>query len=174
MKPLVASLLISATLGVLAWIQPKPAFSAIVLSGDKAAQIVAVRNLTVKDGTISGELFNNSPRLLRDVELLIRYTWHWKNEYRPGKDDLGMAVYYTVERKIPPGETVPFTYRPSSPLPSRPDGYFVTAVSVAGFTEVVQQSGRVGTVKRRGSNQTLSDAMAASKSYPVSLSPNGS
>lgn len=131
-------LVVGTALSMVTEIQPRPAISATLLSADKAAQVITVRNVTIKEGAVSGELVNKSHRVLRDVQLLIRYTWIWKDEYRPGKDDPGMAVYYTVEREIPPDGTIPFTYRPSQPLPSRADGYFEVAVSVAGYTEVVQ------------------------------------
>ncbi len=138
MKPLFLALLVGTPLIVMAGIQPKPAIPATLLSVDKAAEIVAVRNVTIKDGAVSGELVNNSRRPLRDVQLLIRYTWHWKNEFRPKDDSPGEAVFYTVEKEIPAGGTAAFTYRPSSPLPSRPDGQFETTVSVAGFTEIIR------------------------------------
>jgi len=119
-------------------IASKTAMSAAVLSEEKISQIVMVRNVTVKDGVVSGEVLNKSARALREVQLLIRYGWLWKDEFRPGKDDPSMAVYYTVEKEIPPGKSVQFTYRPAPPLSSRPDGYFETTVSVAGFTEVIR------------------------------------
>ncbi|HWP57496.1 MAG TPA: hypothetical protein VNL14_06400 [Candidatus Acidoferrales bacterium] len=112
--------------------------AATLISQEKASEVVSVRGVEVKDGEVSGELVNRSGRLLRDVQLLIRYTWLWKNEFRPGKDDPGMAVYYTVDKSIPPGQSVRFSYKPASPLPSRPDGSYVISVSVAGFSEVFQ------------------------------------
>jgi hypothetical protein len=112
--------------------------AATLLSREKASEVVSLRGVEVKGGEVSGELVNQSQRLVRDVQLLIRHTWLWKNEFRPGQDDPGTAVYYTVERSIPPGQSARFTYKPSSPLPSRPDGSYETTVSVAGFTEVYQ------------------------------------
>ena len=112
--------------------------AATLLSREKASEVVSLRGVEVKGGEVSGELVNQSQRLVRDVQLLIRHTWLWKNEFRPGQDDPGTAVYYTVERSIPPGQSARFTYEPSSPLPSRPDGSYETTVSVAGFTEVYQ------------------------------------
>ncbi len=112
-------------------------FAATVLGGDESSRVVNIRNLTVKEETVSGELVNTSPRTLRDVQVLIRHTWLWKNEMRPGEDSASDAVYYTVEGDIPAGGTKPFTYRPSSPLPSRPDGSYETSVSVAGYSEII-------------------------------------
>lgn len=138
MRTLRSALVVVAALVLAAGIQRGLAIAATLLEADKAAQIIAVRNVTVKEGAISGELVNNSRRALRDVQLQIRYTWHWKNEFQPRDDSPGDAVLYTVEKEIPPGGTLPFTYRPSAPLPSRPDGYFETTVSVAGFTEIIR------------------------------------
>jgi len=119
--------------------RPCAALSATLISQDQASQAVSIRKLSVKDGVVSGELVNNSSRTLRDVQLLIRSTWLWNNEMHPGADSPGDAVYYTVEGDIPPGGSKPFTYRPASPLPSRPDGHFEVAVSIAGFAELIPQ-----------------------------------
>lgn len=125
-----------AITAVVAWFGPQLAIGAALVSADKAAEVVVMRNVTVKDGEVSGELVNKSSHPVRDVQLLIRYIWQWKNEFRPGKDELGMAAYYTVDKEISAGGSVPFNYKPASPLPSRPDGFFETTVSVAGFAEV--------------------------------------
>src|SRR5712692_6039836 len=73
---------------VVGGVQPGTALSATSISGDQATQAVSIRNMTVKDGAVSGELVNNSSRTLRDVQLLIRYTWLWNNEMHPGQDEL--------------------------------------------------------------------------------------
>ena len=104
----------------------------------EASRIVVVRNVKVQDGVVSGEIVNNSSQVLRDVELQIRYIWHWKDEKRPGKDAPGRTAYYRLEKEIAPGASASFTYTPTPPLPSRPDGYFETAVSVAGYTEIIR------------------------------------
>lgn len=129
-----------AVLSVLIWAKPEPVTPATLLTKDTVSHLVVIQNTTIKDGTVSGEVVNNSRWTIRGVQLLIRYIWHWKNEYRPGDDSLSDAVYYTLEGEIAPGKAVPFTYKRSVPLPSRPDGDFVTTVSVAGFTEVIRQN----------------------------------
>jgi hypothetical protein len=126
--------------GIALMIMPfQPALTAadIVGSAEEATRSVAVRNVTSQNGVVSGEIVNYSPRALHDVELLVRHVWHWKNEFRPGNDNPGTASYYTVVEEIPPGRSVPFTYRQLSPLASRVDGEFETIVSVVGFTEVI-------------------------------------
>ncbi len=115
-----------------------PANSATILSVESAPQIVALRDATVKDGAVSGEVVNNSSYTVRDVELLIRHIWHWKNEFRPGSDTESNAVYYVVKGELAPGGSIPFNYRPSAPLASGPDGAFETTVAISGYTEVIQ------------------------------------
>lgn len=132
-----AGVAVAAVLSPMTGFHPKLVNPATLLEAGKVAPAV-VQSVTVKDGVVSGEVLNKSSRLLRDVQLLIRYVWLWKDEMRPGKDDPGMAVYYTLEKEIPPGGKAPFTYRPASALPSRPDGYFEVSVSVAGFTEIIR------------------------------------
>ena len=129
--------IVGIVLTVILGIQSRPAIAATLLSTDSAAQVVVVRNVTVREGTVSGELVNKSSRPLRDVQLQIRYTWLWNNEFHPGKDDPGTSVYYTVEQETAPGGTASFSYKPSFASP-RSDGRFETAVTVAGFTEIIR------------------------------------
>jgi hypothetical protein len=100
-----------------------------------AAEAVVVRNLTVTDGTVSGDLVNTSNRLVRDVRLLVRHTWLWTSERSPGEESPGRAAYPTVHTDIPPGASRSFTVGVTPPLPERSDGRFETAVEVVGFTE---------------------------------------
>ena len=107
-----------------------------VLPPPEASKMVAVRNTTVQDNVVSGELLNLSSHRVRDVELLVRNIWHWNNEFRPGANAPGAADYYTVRAEISSGATERFTYSGLTPLPARSDGYFETVVTVAGFTEI--------------------------------------
>ncbi len=110
-----------------------------VLPPPEASKLVAVRNTTVQDNNIvSGELLNLSSHQIRDVELLIRQIWHWNNEFRPGANPPGAAVYLMVTTELASGATERFSYK-LSPLPARSDGYFETVVTVAGFIEIKQQ-----------------------------------
>ena len=124
-------------LAVIAW--PNLAISQTVLSKDQSSRVLVLNNVSAQDGVVSGELRNNSSNLVRDVQLLIRYEWLWKNEFHPGKDDPGSSVYYNVPGEIPPGGTARFQYTPNPPLPKRTDGSFQISASVAGLTEVIPQ-----------------------------------
>ena len=125
------------TLALLTRIESALADPETVLS--EVSQTVAVRNVAVQDNVVLGEIVNVSSRRLRDVQLQIRRIWHWKNELRPGQNPPGSADYYTVKEEIPPGGTARFSYTLPSESPSRPDGHFETAVTVAGFATIEEQ-----------------------------------
>jgi hypothetical protein len=111
-----------------------------VASREDAARVLTVENLKVEDGGVSGVVHNRSSRLVRDVQLFIRYTWLWDNEMKPGKDDPGTSVYFPLAESIPPGGQAPFTYRPAAPLGKMAGGHYLTSVSIGGFTEVIPQT----------------------------------
>jgi hypothetical protein len=136
MRRLYPHLAASLALVLAAWTAPGASHAATLASSEKAAEVVVMRNLAVKDGEVSGELVNRTNHVVRDVQLQIRHLWQWKNEFRPGTDELGRTVYHTVEKEISPGGSVPFSYKPTPPLPSRADGFFQTSVSISGYAEV--------------------------------------
>jgi hypothetical protein len=106
-------------------------------SAEAASRVVNLRNVSSTEaGDVSGEVVNNSRQTLRDVRLQILYSWRWKNEYEPGRDDPGKAIYHVLDKEIPPGETVRFHYRPSPPFAFRDDGQFDIGVKIVGFAEV--------------------------------------
>jgi hypothetical protein len=108
----------------------------IVVAGNEVGRFVTLRNVSIKNGEVSGDVVNNSSDILRGVVLEIRYSWRWADEFHPGKDDPGRTVYYTAAKEIPPGGSARFEYKPSPPLPERRDGSFVIDVKVAGFERV--------------------------------------
>lgn len=126
-----------AALILVAGARPLSAISPMVETDDQAMTSVAVRDIKVEDHGVSGEVVNRSPHPVRDVELLVRYMWRWNDEFNPGREAPGRAVYVKVGKEIRPGKSAPFAYRPSTALPDRTDGHFEIDVSVAGFTEVV-------------------------------------
>jgi hypothetical protein len=102
-----------------------------------AEGVASVRNVTsTEQGEVSGELVNYTKQTLREVRLQILYSWRWKDEHHPGKDDPGRAAYYLLDQEIPPGQTVRFNYKPSPPLGAREDGQFDISVKVVGFAQV--------------------------------------
>lgn len=115
---------------------PQTATSATPQIAEKADQVVALRNVTNKEDEVVGEVVNNSNQTLRDVQLQILYSWRWNNEFHPGADDPGRAVYHMIDREIAPGQSARFNYKPSPPLAARKDGHFDITVKVVGFTQV--------------------------------------
>jgi hypothetical protein len=103
--------------------------------GFAGAQAIALRNVTVSDGTISGDLVNTTQHPVRDVRLLVRQTWLWAQERTPGDEGPSRAEYSTVQEKIAAGGSLAFIVRPSPPLPLRSDGRFETSAVVVGYTE---------------------------------------
>jgi hypothetical protein len=134
--PVLVSLLLLFILAL--W--QNPSFAQTVLSQQQAGSVVAIDRVAVQDGTVTGEIRNQSKNTVRDVQLFIRYTFLWKNEFRPGKESPSAAFYPTVSGEIAPGKSLPFKFTPSPALPKRSDGTFAPpSVSVAGFTEIIQQ-----------------------------------
>jgi hypothetical protein len=124
-------------IGLIALAWQSQALAQTIRSQEETARVVVLEKLSLADGSVSGEIHNLSPRRLRDVQLFIRRTWFWNNEFKPGKDDPGTSVYYTVQGDVPPQGKTGFKYAPSKALPQRSDGYFETTVSIAGFTELI-------------------------------------
>ena len=104
------------------------------------AAVLAIEKLSAQAGVVTGEIFNRSLHTVRDVQVLIRNTWLWDEEFKPGKDDPGTSIYYTLPGEIPAGGRLPFTYSPSPPLPKSSGGRFETTVAIAGYTEVIPQT----------------------------------
>jgi hypothetical protein len=136
MNRLCSSLVVATFVALTLASLPTTAKPATLIPADQAAQIVTLRNVTEKDGEVAGELVNSSKQTLRDIQLQILYSWRWKDEFHPGTDDPGRALYITVNKDIPPGQSVRFDYKPSPPLTARKDGYFDVSVKVVGFSQV--------------------------------------
>lgn len=155
-------------LTLLICLEPAPARAETFLPAPEASQIVAVRNVTVQNDVVSGEVINMSARPLREVQLLVRRIWDWENEFQPGNDNPGTAAYYTVGAVILPGKHAPFTYKLTSGTPSRSDGHLETIVSVAGFSEIYQPgdeltSDRGDTSKRESAGSAVEQPGAVRK-----------
>jgi hypothetical protein len=132
----------SLLLGLIFTFWSKPSFSQTVLSQEQAGNVLAIEKVAAQpDGTVTGEIRNNSKNTVRDVQLFIRSTFLWKNEFHPGKESPSVASYPTISGEIAPGGSLPFKFTPSPPLPNRMDGRFERpSVSIAGFTQVIPQS----------------------------------
>jgi hypothetical protein len=133
--------------GILIWsalfvtLSAYPVGSQTVRERGEIAPVLAIEKLSAQDGgVVAGEIHNRSPHMIREVQLFIRYTWFWDEEFKPGKDDPGTSIYYTLAKGIPPAGRLPFTYSPSPPLPKASGGRFETTVAIAGYAEVIPQT----------------------------------
>jgi len=102
-----------------------------------ADDVLKLRVKREPGGSLIGLVQNSGSTTVRDVRLLIRHTWLWKNERHPGPpaDNPGRSAYYMVEGDIPPGGDLRFRYSPSPALPVRTDGSFATTAEIVGFVE---------------------------------------
>jgi len=123
--------------GLLLSVGSSDAHAQIVLDQREAAKIVAIRNLTATPTLVSGEIVNQTPHTVRDIELLIQFHWLWKNEFKPGPDSPGRTDILKIGKEFKPGESIAFRYIPDPPLPKRDDGWFEPEVTIGGFTVVV-------------------------------------
>jgi hypothetical protein len=109
----------------------------ILLEQKDAAKSVAIRSLTANPTLINGEIVNQTPHIIRDVELLIQFHWLWKNEFKPGEHAPGRTDSHKIDTELKPGEAAAFRYIPNPPLPTRDDGLFEPEVTIGGFTVVI-------------------------------------
>jgi hypothetical protein len=133
---------VSLLLGLILCVWSKPSFSQTVLSQEQAGSVLTIEKVAAQpDGTVTGEIRNNSKNTVRDVQLFIRYTFLWKDEFHPGTESPSAAFYPTISGEIAPGGSLPFKFTPTPLLPNRTDGRFERpSVSIAGFTQVIPQS----------------------------------
>jgi hypothetical protein len=132
----------SLLIGVVLGFGPKASWSQTALTQQQAGSVLAIEKVAAQpDGAVTGEIRNNSKNTIRDVQLFIRNTFLWKDEFNPGKQSPSVSSIQTVSGEIAPGKSVPFKFTPSPPLPKRKDGRFeAPSVSIAGFTQVIPQS----------------------------------
>ncbi len=131
-----ASVCVGALLALMLWGAPVSAQGrATIVNPAEANETVAVADVQLHDGVVSGTVVNRSSEPVRDVRLLIDHVWLWNNERHPGDFSPGRTDFFTVRGEIPPGGNAPFTYQ-GSPLMDRRDGHFETHVQVTEFTQV--------------------------------------
>jgi hypothetical protein len=129
-------------LGFIASFWANPTFAQTVLTQQQTGSVLAIERVAAQpDGTVTGEIRNNSKNTVRDVQLFIRNTFLWKDEFHPGKESPSAAFYPTISGEIAPGKSLPFKFTPTPPLPKRKNGRFeAPSVSIAGFTQIIPQS----------------------------------
>src|SRR5262245_13869172 len=84
----------SLLLGLIFSFWSKPLFSQTVFTQQQAGSVLGIENVAAQpDGSVSGEIRNNSMNTVRDVQLFIRSTFLWTNEFHPGKESPIVACY---------------------------------------------------------------------------------
>ena len=116
---------------------PSTVLAQIVLTPHEAAKVVTIKDLKATPSEVSGVIVNNTPHLIRDVEITIEYHWIWANEFKPGAADPGRSFVVKLEKELRPGESVPFRFVPDPSLATRKDGQYQPEAVVTGFTTVV-------------------------------------
>jgi hypothetical protein len=103
----------------------------------KAADaVVALKDVSVNGGAVSGAIENQGSLPVKDVTLSIQHRYRWPNEYKPGAVDPGRAEKTTLSETIPPGGRATFRHD-GGPLEA-PDkaGSFETTVTVLSFVVI--------------------------------------
>jgi hypothetical protein len=100
----------------------------VVVPPSDVSQSIVIRDLTARNGTVSGTIVNNSSKTIRDLELLVRQEWLWVDELHPGAESPGRTLPITLRRDIPPHARASFILQ-TPPLAPRSDGRFVTKVT---------------------------------------------
>ncbi len=109
----------------------------VIKSGNTVSQKVLLDEVDFSDsGTVNGVVVNKTAAVLRDVRLLVRYDWRWRNERSPGEHSPARSAYFTITTDIPALGTLPFRFSPTPPLPIRADGHYSPSIEVARYTQV--------------------------------------
>jgi len=108
-----------------------------VLTQEEAGKSVTIKDLNATTSSVTGVVVNNTPHVIRDVEVLVEYHWLWANEFKPGPVSPGHSAVIKLEKDIAAGQTSAFRYTPDPALPTRKDGQYDPEVRVTGFTSVI-------------------------------------
>jgi hypothetical protein len=117
-------------------------FSQTVFSQQQAASVLGIEKVAAEpDGTVTGEIRNNSKNRVRDVQLFIPIHFYGKMSFIRARTARVQLFTRRSPGRYLPGGSLPFKFTPSPPLPKRTDGRFeAPSVSIAGFTEIIPQS----------------------------------
>lgn len=118
---------------------PAKSMAVSVMTPEQVSEVLSLEKLRVERSEISGVVTNRTPHTIRDVQLMVKYHWLWRDERDPGQNPPGTMVMVDLKQPLAPGESRSFSYTPDFSLPSRDDGYFMPEVNVAAFTTVVEQ-----------------------------------
>ena len=107
-----------------------------VVTSTDVGRAIVLEDLVLKTSEVLGTVHNRSPDDLRDLQLLIRYTWLWQDETKPGENDPSASAIYRLDQELKPGQREKFIFKPTPPLPSMSGGQFAITVSIFAYTAV--------------------------------------
>jgi hypothetical protein len=132
--------LIGVILGAACFFSPLTAIAQIVVPTEQVEKILVIRDVTVKENRLLGEITNNSPLKVRDISLMVQHVLRSKDGLNPKVESPLNAFLLPLNRDLFPGETATFSSAVLLPEDARRDGDLVTDVTVAAFTLVVPQN----------------------------------
>jgi hypothetical protein len=137
MSRLYRSALIGVILGAACFLEPVTAMAQIAVPTEQVEKILVIRDVTVTENRLLGEITNNSPLKVRDISLMVQHIRRAKDGLNPKVESPLNAFLLTLNRDLLPGETATFSSGVLLPENAQRDGDVVTDVSVAAFTLVV-------------------------------------
>jgi hypothetical protein len=132
--------LIGVILGATCFFSPLTAIAQVVVPTEQVEKILVIRDVTVKENRLLGEITNNSPLKVRDISLMVQHVLRSKDGLNPKVESPLNAFLLPLNRDLLPGETATFSSAVLLPEDARRDGDLVTDVTVAAFTLVVPQN----------------------------------
>ena len=137
MSRLYRNALIGVILGAACFLSPVTVMAQIAVPTDQVEKILVIRDVTVTENRLLGEITNNSPLEVRDISLMVQYIRRSKDGLNPKGESPLNAFLLDLNRDLLPGETATFSSTVLLPEEAQRDGDVVTDVSVAAFTLVV-------------------------------------
>jgi hypothetical protein len=104
-----------------------------IVAPGRLDSVVRLRDVQITDNELRGTLVSLTNDELRDVRLRVADMFLWRNERRPGIDDVSRTEEFIVRGPIPPRGAVAFT-APRTPPPLRSDGDYRTSVEATAAT----------------------------------------
>jgi hypothetical protein len=87
-------------------------------------------------GALRLRITNHGEETVRDVRVLVRHGFHWKDEFDPGDESPARAEVRAIPGELAPGESRVVEHRPDPPLPAREDGAFESWAELVGYMPV--------------------------------------
>lgn len=137
MSRLYRNVLMGLLLGAAFVLSPFTAMAQIAVPTEQVEKILVIRDVTVTENRLLGEITNNSPLEVRDISLMVQQTRRSKDGLNPKVESPLNTFLLNLNRDLLPGETATFSSAVLLPEEAQRDGDVVTDVFVAAFTLVV-------------------------------------